>query len=327
MSSPRLSIVIPLYNAQSDLPRFFRSLERQHIPKNWVEVLVIDGGSTDKTAEIAKTNGAIVIPNPYKLTEPGVAIGFAKATAELVMVMAADNIFRDSEAIINIIDIFRDKRITAAFPKHDTGSGDTIYSRYINTFTDPFTHFVYGDAANARTFHNIYKTLVHTPVYDVYDYRSNPQRPIIALAQGLTVRKSRLHTRREFSDDILAIYALIDEGKWIAYAHGVTLLHYTIRDTNQFITKQRRAVENALLRGDSGITKRDKLLTRKQWILSYLYVPYALTIVLPLVRSIINAVITKQTIWLVHWYMVFLSAIVIITTAIPLGMRRVMHHE
>lgn len=326
MNKPKLSIILPVYNAQRDMPRFFESLAHQRVGKEWVEVLIMDGGSTDKTVAICRANGARVIPNPYKLAEPGVTIGFAKAKAELVMVLAADNFFRDPDAIGKMIALFEDKRITAAFPKHDTGPGDTIYSRYMNTFTDPFTHFVYGDAANARTFHRIYKTLISTPVYDVYDYRSSPLRPIIALAQGLTVRKDRLHTRREFSDDILTIYALIDQGKWIAYAHGVTLLHYTIRDTGQFIAKQRRAVENALLRSDSGITKRGKWFTPAQRVRQYAYVPYAFTIILPIAVSIINAVRTGEVAWLYHWYMVIFSAVVITITAIPLGVRKLLRH-
>jgi glycosyltransferase involved in cell wall biosynthesis len=327
MTLPKLSIILPVYNAARNMPRFFASLEKQRVPKGTFEVLIMDGGSTDRTVAICHAHGATVIPNPYKLAEPGVAIGFVKARGELIMVLAEDNIFRDPDAIAKMIDIFRDTRITAAYPKHDTGRGDTIYSRYINTFTDPFTHFVYGDAANARTFHRIYKTFISTPIYDVYDYGSYPVRPIIALAQGLTIRKKRLHARGEFSDDILSIYKLLDGGKWIAYAHSVTLLHYTIRDTKQFMAKQRRAVENALLRADSGITKRRKWFSVSQKWRMYLYFPYAFSIVLPVIVSVAQAIREREAAWLLHAYMVIFSAIVITITAIPLGLRRVFRYE
>ncbi len=322
MKKLKLSIILPTYNAQVDLQRFFRSFERQRYPASAVELLVMDGGSTDNTVRVAKAHGARVIHNPYQLTEPAVALGFKYAKAPLVMILAADNLFPDTGAIMTMIRVFDDTRIAAAFPKHDTGPGDNLYSRYINTFTDPFTHFVYGDAANTRTFYRLYKNVIHTNLYDVYDYKSNPARPIIGLAQGFTVRKSLMPPRKEISDDILTVYRLIEEGKSLAYVHGVTLWHYTIRDTKQFIAKQRRAVENALLRADSGITKRSSVMTAGQRTRFYLFIPYALTIIPSLLQSLAGFVATGEIMWLTHWYFCLFSAICIVYTAVPLLVKK-----
>jgi len=183
---------------------------------------VVDGGSTDDTIQIAISNGAKVINNPHKLTEPGVALGFRRAKADLIMVLAVDNLFKDPDSIQSIIRVFENPHVVAAFPKHDTGPRDNIYSWYLNTFTDPLTHFVYGNAANARTFHKVYKTIVSNPLYDIYDYSSSPVKPIIALAQGFTVRKEAMPKRKEVSDDVLTVYKLLEEGRQIGYVHSVT---------------------------------------------------------------------------------------------------------
>lgn len=318
MKTPMLTIILPTYNAKHDLVRFFDSFNKQTISKAEFELLVIDGGSTDGTIEIVQKNRAKIIHNPYKLTEPGVALGLQKARGEFVMVLAADNLFPDPYALKKIINVFENKNIVAAFPKHDTGPEDNIYSRYVNTFTDPFTHFVYLDAANARTFHRIYKTTTHNELFDIYDYTTNPVRPIIALAQGFTIRKSFLPTRKEISDDVLSIYRLIDAKKQIAYVHGVVLWHYTIADTAQFISKTKRAVENALLRRDSGITKRERYLTKAQKIRMYFYLPYAFTIILPLLQSIIGAIRAHESAWLLHWYVTIFSAGIIVVHAISI---------
>lgn len=316
MKTPALSIILPTYNAQKNLARFFDSFNRQKIEKTDREVLIIDGGSTDDTRQIAKKNGATIFHNPHKLTEPAVALGFELARGELVMVLAADNFFPDPSALIKMIGVFNDKKIIAAFPKHDTGPGDNIYSRYVNTFTDPYTHFVYQDAANARTFHRLYKTVVHNELFDIYDYKTNKKRPIIALAQGFTIRKKLLPTRTEISDDVLSVYRMIDEGKQMAYVHGISLWHYTIADTAQFISKTKRAVENALLRRDSGITQRNRYLTQAQKLRMCLYLPYAFTIVLPLLQSIIGAIRFREPAWLAHWYVTIFSAVIIVEHAI-----------
>lgn len=323
MKAPLLTIVTPTYNAQQYLDRYFASLELQTVTKEAYEILIVDGGSTDTTKQIAKNHRATIIHNPKKLAEPGVALGFEKARGQYIMILAVDNVFKDNNALATILEIFKDPTVVAAFPKHDTAADDSWYSRYFNTFTDPYTHFVYGQAANARTFSSIYKTIVHTDVYDVYDYASNKTYPLIALAQGFIVRKNTISKRIDDGyDDVLTVYSLIKERKCIAYAHSVSLYHYTVSDFRDFVKKQRRAVENALIRGNSGISQRGTYLTPWQKLKRYLFFPYAFTIILPLCVSVFQAARFAEPTWLLHVFIVFLSAWVILTHAVWV---RIMH--
>lgn len=324
---PRLSIITPTYNAAKILERYFSGLTSQTIWTKDIEVLIVDGGSNDTTKQIAKKYGARIIHNRLKLAEPGVALGFKKARGRLIMVLATDNIYKDSHALERMIKVFSNKKVTAAFPKHDTGPGDTIFSKYFNTFTDPYTHFVYGQASNARTFKNIYRSIRKTKLYDIYDFRSNNTYPLLALAQGFTIRREEIERTKEKSDDVLVVYNLINKGKLIAYVHGVTLFHYTIAGLQDFLKKQRRAVENALVRADSGISVRNNYLTQGQKIKTYLFFPYALTIVVPLLQSLLHFGRTKKNIWLFHSVISFLSGIMIIFTATPLALRRMVKNK
>ncbi len=315
--SPVLSIITPTYNAEPLLARYFNSLKLQSIRRSDVEILIVDGGSTDRTRQIARKHGAKIIDNPQKLAEPGVALGFKHAKGSLVMVLATDNIFKDSDSLARMIGIFKDKSIVAAFPKHDTAPGDSMYSRYFNTFTDPYSHFVYGRAANARTFHEVYRTIQHTDVYDIYDFQSSSVFPLLALAQGFTVRKKSLWKRTtDRYDDVLIVYSLIRRKRRIAYAHSISLYHYTVANFKDFVKKQRRAVENALVRRNSGISQRRKYLTRWQKMKRFLFFPYALTIVFSLLVSVIQVIRTSDKTWMWHWYMSFVSAIILILTTL-----------
>ncbi len=51
---PQLSIIIPVYNAEKTLALCLAALEKQTIAKDCYEIIVIDDGSTDLTATIAK---------------------------------------------------------------------------------------------------------------------------------------------------------------------------------------------------------------------------------------------------------------------------------
>lgn len=308
---PKLTIILPVFNAKKDLQRFFPSLQKQSFPKKELEVLVMDGGSTDGTIELSRRYGATVVHNPDKLAEPGIWHGCARAKAPLVMILAADIAFPNANTIKTIVDVFKNKKIVAAFPKFLSAPGDNIYSRYYNAFSEPFTHFVYGNATNYTTFYKVYPTISHTNTYDIYDYAARSTYPGLGFAHGFTIQKKDIPVRKEKSDDFLVIYSLIKRKAQIAYVYAAPIYHYVIRDFKQFIFKERRSVENALLRGDSGITVRTAYLTPTQRLFMYLYLPYAFSLVIPLLRSLINAVRYKEAAWLVHWYMTLCSAFII----------------
>ncbi len=49
----KISVVIPTYNEEQNIQACLESLSRQTIPRNEYELIVVDGGSTDRTREMA----------------------------------------------------------------------------------------------------------------------------------------------------------------------------------------------------------------------------------------------------------------------------------
>mgnify|MGYP000037002027 CR=1 FL=1 len=59
---PAIDVLIPAWNEEKALPFVLKA-----IPKVWVrQIIVCDNGSTDRTAEAAKMNGAVVISQPER---------------------------------------------------------------------------------------------------------------------------------------------------------------------------------------------------------------------------------------------------------------------
>ena len=297
---PTLSIVVPTLNNEKILPGFLERLSRQTYTGDDVEILIVDGGSTDRTREIATRHRTRIIDNPHVLAEPGVDLGIENARGGLIMVLAVDNFLDDPAALERMVTVFEDEAVFAAFPKHASDGTDTLYTRYINTFTDPFNHFIYGEAANARTFGHVYRVVEHNDLFDVYDFSSSPRRPLIALAQGLTLRSGFRRRQEDRFDDCLPILDLITSGRKIAYVHSVSLYHHTVSSWRHFNLKQRWAVRNALDKKDYGIAYRYRQLSRDQRWRARLWPLYAFSVVLPSGRALFGAVRDREPIWLFH---------------------------
>lgn len=68
MTEPRVSLLVPCRNAERYLPRLFENVTKQTRP--FAEVLCYDDNSTDRTAEVARSLGARVIPPAGPSTGP-----------------------------------------------------------------------------------------------------------------------------------------------------------------------------------------------------------------------------------------------------------------
>ena len=90
MQTPFISIVIPARNAQRTLKGCLDSLKNLNYPKKRMEILLVDGLSTDNTQEIAASYDLTVVENPQKSHRTGVNRGFECARGELVAYADAD---------------------------------------------------------------------------------------------------------------------------------------------------------------------------------------------------------------------------------------------
>jgi glycosyltransferase involved in cell wall biosynthesis len=302
-----LSIITPTLNNKKDIKRFLESIKRQTYYDK-IEIIIADGGSTDNTVEIAKKYKVNLFNNKDIFADIGVNEGIKRAKGKIIMILATDNIFKQSDAIEKIIKVFDDKRIIAAFPKQDSQSKDTIFSKYINTFTDPFNHFVYGYASNPRTFKYIYKTLKRTKEYVVFDYKSNKLVPMIAFAQGFAVRSGFKRNEKNSFDDTTPVLELIEKGKKIAYVDSVSLYHHTINGLSHFIEKQAWRTRNFINKKNFGISHRVKLLSETQTQRIKIWPIYALTIVPPFLYAFYHLIKDREKMWIFHPVLCIISA-------------------
>ena len=118
---PKISIVVASYNSESRsyLRRCLESIKNQEYSGE-VELIVVDGGSTDESVAVSLSYGARIIHNP-NVTELGFAggknLGIIHSTGEFVAIVDADNILMSSHYLTKMIQPFlEDDEISMTVP-------------------------------------------------------------------------------------------------------------------------------------------------------------------------------------------------------------------
>ena len=84
-----MSVIVPTWNEEKNLPKCLRSLANQ-VGSKPTEVIVVDGGSTDRTVEIAEEYADRVLVEPGKPVGAARNIGAKAASGSILAFIDAD---------------------------------------------------------------------------------------------------------------------------------------------------------------------------------------------------------------------------------------------
>jgi glycosyltransferase involved in cell wall biosynthesis len=102
---PIISFIIPTLNAASVLETCLKSIKKQTSSSKNYEIIIADGGSTDKTLTIAKKYNSKIYKNPLKTAEAGKAVGIKKSIGQYIALIDSDNILPNPNWLKTNLDI------------------------------------------------------------------------------------------------------------------------------------------------------------------------------------------------------------------------------
>jgi hypothetical protein len=146
---PTISVVFALLN--TDLATWKRTLEAlkmQDYPKNKIEYLVMDGGSTNGAVQLARIYGCKVFVLAHLRNNAGgrIGLGITKARGKIILLLESDNILVGDQWLKQMVQPFLEsKLIVSTFSIHNTYEKDmsilTKYCALLGT-NDPLVYYL-----------------------------------------------------------------------------------------------------------------------------------------------------------------------------------------
>ena len=146
---PSISVVFALLN--TDLATWKKTLDAlimQDYPKNKIEYIVMDGGSTNGADQLARLYGCKVFVLPRLRNNAGgrIGLGITKAKGKIILLLESDNIVVGKQWMKQMVRPFMEsKEIVSTFSMHNSFDHDmsslTKYCALLGT-NDPLVYYL-----------------------------------------------------------------------------------------------------------------------------------------------------------------------------------------
>lgn len=286
MKKPLISIIIPAYNSANTLLICLSALKKQTLAKN-LEILLIDGNSTDNTREIAKQFGAKIIDNPKRLPEIGKTIGLQHAKGKYCCFLDSDEELIDDKQLEKRLSLFAHfsevKMITLDYfcPLPQS----TVHSLYINQYGDPFTLFMWKnkEITNSKRYRQL--LIKQVDKYNIFSYQQ--QKIYLVTDGGSTMFVTKLLQEKLMrkKNIVSSVTAYLKAYPNFGIISGDCLYHHSHLNLPDYLKKlQFRVINNLHYPQQSGFMARSNHQQQKR---AWLFIFYCLFFPLPIKDAII----------------------------------------
>ena len=297
------SFLIPTFNAERTLEQALKAIRKQDFDQQKIEILVVDGGSTDNTLAIAKKYKAKIIDNPERLPEPAKRYGMLEAKGRYLCVMGADEILHDINQLKKRYKFFTEHpEVHCMLMELIAPDNYEPLCKYLNAVGDPFTCFVYKTYGKRAD--NLKKNLINKDNEKcIFKFAPDDITPIGDGGAVIDFKYVKEHYPEEMFDmeTSMIFDMLLRDTQYLVMLQDDWVLHLSKADFKTYIKKLKfRVINNIHNIKGSGYAYRAKTkpkLNRRK----YLYPIYCLTIIWPLIDSFRMIYNFKSPVFMIHF--------------------------
>ena len=239
---PRLSFIIPTLNAEALLENCLASIARQTYPRDRYEIILADAHSTDRTRDIGKKSGAIILDDDGKNMEEGKRLALRHATGEFIVFMDADNEITHADYIELAVQALAANPpaigVESYYLPSPKMSSFCVYLTHLLHISDPIAWLM---SANPQLVTRDGETERWTLPENSLSYPLG--------ANGFVFRRADLESvnaNEQFQDTHVALFLMrTGRREWLRI-RGRGVHHFYIQTLWRFVQKRRRAVVHFL---------------------------------------------------------------------------------
>ena len=129
-NAPSVTVIVPVWNGEQTIQSLLESLQKLDYDRNKVEVIVVDGNSTDKTREIVKEYPVKLVVEEKKGLNLARNVGIKCSNGEIIAFTDADCIVPNNW-IMKIVDNFKDSKVSCV-----GGSAKSLDTNFVSQYAD-----------------------------------------------------------------------------------------------------------------------------------------------------------------------------------------------
>lgn len=324
---PIISIAIATFNSQRILEETLKSIKKQTYPKKKIEILIIDGGSSDQTLSIAKKYNCKIIHNPKMELVFAKHIGFLKATGKYLIYLDSDEVLENPNSLKIKYAVFKKNPNVKAvmLSGYKTAPNSALINYYINEFGDPFSYFIYreskGEKFLIKEWLKKYRKISEDKKCIIFNFENSELLPLVELWAGGCMIDLQ-YIRFKFpqiknNPSLIAhlFYLLSSKKKLIAITKNDNTIHFSSESLARYLKKIASRVKNNVFlteMGSGGFLGREALQPNRFKIKKYLFPFYAFSIILPSIDAIMLYFTRRKFLYLIHLPLCIYTSLLII---------------
>ncbi len=305
MGKIEVSFILGILNVERTLEECLDSILIQEYPKKEYELIVIDGGSTDKTLEIisqyrSKYDNLKLIHNPHKLSEgKGMSkdMGISQAKGEFIVLLDGDNILVGKNWLAGMLAPFKsDNSIMASQSLLSYRKGDTNFLKYVNALgvEDPFA---VPNSLVAQVVLYPEKFKLHN---GYYEHVLDSKDVLFGGANGCVFKKEVFKTIDGYTRDVDVFASMAEYSMKVVVPLAPRVYHKTAATLSSFMIKK-GVYFYRFITYDYGWKKFRWVKKGLRGKIGFsLQLMYNISILGPLWLSLKQMVKTKRFFWLLH---------------------------
>lgn len=309
-----VSVVIATFNSEKILPRVLEAIRNQSFLQDKLEILTVDGGSTDGTRRLAEKYGCRVIDNPK--TEPVHAklLGVQNAKGKYLLFVDHDEVFENRDSIKTRIEALqRHPECKTAFCSgYKRPKNYPALNQYLSEFGDPFSLFVYYSSKDEKFFSKMlkrkYRLALEEEGYDIISFAGEKRNIIVELCClgtiiDLEYFKKTTDIEKNPTELVQLFYIMLEQGNTkVIVSKSDPLLHYSVDSLKAYLPKLKWRICNNVHfpeKSEVGFGGRQKY-QKGVGLKKYLFIPYAVLFPVSLLHGIYLALSRKNAVYLLH---------------------------